>query len=123
LQRVILAREISSAPMLMIAMQPTRGLDVGAIEGVLRLLLAQREAGAAILLVSEELEELLSLCDRIYVIYDGQILGEVLDGDIEKIGMMMTGTHLDLIQKQETLSTGANDNDGFSFKKISEEKP
>jgi general nucleoside transport system ATP-binding protein len=123
LQRVILAREISSAPMLMIAMQPTRGLDVGAIEGVLRLLLAQREAGAAILLVSEELEELLSLCDRIYVIYDGQIMGEVLDGDIEKIGMMMTGTRLELMQKQETLSTGAKDNDGFPFTKSSEEKP
>ena len=110
LQRVILAREISSRPMLMIAMQPTRGLDVGAIEGVLRLLLAQREAGAAILLVSEELEELLSLSDRIYVIYDGQIMGEVLDGDIEKIGMMMTGTRLEMIEQQETLSTGANEN-------------
>ncbi|MCC6146199.1 MAG: ABC transporter ATP-binding protein [Anaerolineaceae bacterium] len=92
LQRVILAREISSQPSLLVAVQPTRGLDVGAIEGVQRLLLAQREAGAAILLISEELEELLSLSDRIYVIYEGKIMGEVLDGDIEKIGMMMTGT-------------------------------
>jgi simple sugar transport system ATP-binding protein len=94
LQRVILAREISSRPVLMVAVQPTRGLDVGAIEGVHRLLLAQREAGAAILLISEELDELMALSDRIYVIYEGQIMGEVLDNDIEKIGLMMTGTRL-----------------------------
>ncbi|NPV85561.1 MAG: ABC transporter ATP-binding protein [Anaerolineae bacterium] len=98
LQRVILAREISSTPALMIAVQPTRGLDVGAIEGVQRLLLAQREAGAAILLISEELEELLSLSDRIYVIYEGQIMGEVADGDIEKIGLMMTGVRQEQIE-------------------------
>jgi simple sugar transport system ATP-binding protein len=99
LQRVILAREISSQPQLMVAVQPTRGLDVGAIEGVHRLLLAQREAGAAILLISEELEELLSLSDRIYVIYGGEIMGEVLDGDIEKIGQMMTGTRQEHLEK------------------------
>jgi ABC-type uncharacterized transport system ATPase subunit len=91
LQRVILAREISNLPVLMIAMQPTRGLDVGAIEGVHRLLLAQREAGAAVLLISEELDELLDLSDRIYVIYEGEIMGEVTDGNIDKIGLMMTG--------------------------------
>ena len=100
LQRVILAREISSQPTLMVAVQPTRGLDVGAIEGVQRLLLAQREAGAAVLLISEELEELLSLSDRIYVIYEGKIMGEVMDGDIEKIGLMMTGTTLEQIEQQ-----------------------
>jgi simple sugar transport system ATP-binding protein len=94
LQKVILAREISSEPTVMIAVQPTRGLDVGAIEGVQRLLLAQRDVGAGILLISEELEELISLSDRIYVIYEGVIMGEVLDGDIEKIGMMMTGSRL-----------------------------
>jgi ABC-type uncharacterized transport system ATPase subunit len=116
LQRVILAREISGQPKLMVAMQPTRGLDVGAIEGVHRLLLAQRQSGAAILLVSEELEELISLSDRIFVIYEGQIMGEVavnlpsgdslgaqLAGDsrklIDTIGLMMTGTPLDQIQK------------------------
>jgi simple sugar transport system ATP-binding protein len=97
LQKVILAREISSEPNLMIAVQPTRGLDVGAIEGVQKLLLAQREAGAAILLISEELEELLSLSDRIYVIYEGEIMGEAMDGDIDKIGQMMTGTRLEQI--------------------------
>ncbi|MBC8507071.1 MAG: ABC transporter ATP-binding protein [Chloroflexi bacterium] len=100
LQKVILAREISSDPKLMIAVQPTRGLDVGAIEGVQKLLLEQRESGAAILLISEELEELLSLSDRIYVIYEGEIMGEVLDGDIDKIGQMMTGTRLEQIDTQ-----------------------
>ena len=81
----------------MVAMQPTRGLDVGAIEGVHRLLLAQREAGAAILLISEELEELLTLSDRIFVIYEGEIMGEVLDGNIEHAGLMMTGTRQESI--------------------------
>ncbi|MCX6056027.1 MAG: ABC transporter ATP-binding protein [Chloroflexi bacterium] len=106
LQRVILAREISSKPKLMIAVQPTRGLDVGAIEGVQRLLMKQREAGAAVLLISEELEELLSLSDRIYIIYEGQIMGEVTDGDIRKIGMMMTGTPLEEIGKETTEAHG-----------------
>lgn len=94
-QRVILAREISSQPAVMIAMQPTRGLDVGAIEGVHRLLLAQRDAGASVLLISEELDELLELSDRIYVLYEGEVMGEVTDGDLEKIGMMMTGIRSD----------------------------
>lgn len=98
LQRVILAREISSQPSLMIAMQPTRGLDVGAIEGVHRLLLAQRESGAAVLLISEELDELLDLSDRVYVIYEGQMMGEVVDKDVEKVGLMMTGTRLEQIE-------------------------
>jgi simple sugar transport system ATP-binding protein len=104
LQRVILAREISGHPNFMVAVQPTRGLDVGAIEGVHRLLLTQREAGAAILLVSEELEELLALSDRIYVIYEGKIMGEVKvpegepdPGLIEAVGLMMTGTPLEQI--------------------------
>jgi simple sugar transport system ATP-binding protein len=103
LQRVILAREISNHPHFMVAVQPTRGLDVGAIEGVHRLLMAQREAGAAVLLISEELEELLSLSDRVYVIYEGRIMGEVKipagaepnPRIIDAIGMMMTGTPLD----------------------------
>jgi len=101
LQRVILAREISGEPPFMVAMQPTRGLDVGAIEGVQRLLLSQREAGAGILLISEELEELLALSDRIYVIYEGEIMGEVKDGEVEEIGLMMTGTPLDQLKKEE----------------------
>jgi len=100
LQKVILAREISSEPKLMVAVQPTRGLDVGAIEGVQKLLLSQRESGAAILLISEELEELLTLSDRIYVIYEGEIMGEINDGDIDKIGRMMTGTPLEQIEAE-----------------------
>jgi simple sugar transport system ATP-binding protein len=91
LQRLILAREMSAQPKLMVAVQPTRGLDVGAIESVQRLLLAQREAGAAILLISEELDELFSLSDRVLVIYEGQIVGELLEEDRETIGLMMTG--------------------------------
>jgi simple sugar transport system ATP-binding protein len=100
LQKVILAREISSEPKFMIAVQPTRGLDVGAIEGVQKLLLSQQESGAAILLISEELEELLTLSDRIYVIYEGEIMGEITDGDINKIGQMMTGTPLEQIEAE-----------------------
>jgi len=100
LQKVILAREISSEPKFMIAVQPTRGLDVGAIESVQKLLLSQRENGAAILLISEELEELLTLSDRIYVIYEGEIMGEISDGDIDKIGQMMTGTPLEQIEAE-----------------------
>lgn len=113
LQRVILAREISGQPNFMVAVQPTRGLDVGAIEGVHRLLLVQREAGAAVLLVSEELEELLSLSDRVYVIYEGKIMGEVEVGGtepdqslIETVGLMMTGTSLDQIQKERVGANG-----------------
>ena len=112
LQRVILAREISSMPNFMVAVQPTRGLDVGAIEGVHRLLMAQREAGAAVLLISEELEELLSLSDRVYVIYEGKTMGEIKVGGaepdeslIETIGLMMTGTPLEQIHKE---GVGAN---------------
>jgi ABC-type uncharacterized transport system ATPase subunit len=107
LQRVILAREISGQPSFIVAVQPTRGLDVGAIEGVHRLLLAQRDAGAAILVISEELEELISLSDRIYVVYEGKSMGEVKVGGgeedqklIETLGLMMTGTPLDQILKE-----------------------
>ncbi len=91
LQRVILARELSSEPTLLIAMQPTRGLDVGAIEGVQRMLLEQREAGAAILLVSEELEEIFTLSDRIVVVYEGEIVADGVEADAAKVGLLMTG--------------------------------
>jgi ABC-type uncharacterized transport system ATPase subunit len=91
LQRLILAREIATQPRLLVAVQPTRGLDVGAIEDVQRLLLAQRESGAAILLISEELDELFALSDRVAVIYEGQIAGEVQTEDREAVGLMMTG--------------------------------
>ena len=94
LQRLILAREIDSAPRLLVAVQPTRGLDIGAIEGVHQLLLDLRAKGTAILLISEELEELLALSDRILVMYEGRISASFdtpSAADIEAIGLHMTG--------------------------------
>ncbi len=97
LQKVILAREISSEPTLMIAVQPTRGLDVGAIESIQRLILEQRKEGTAVLLISEELEELFALSDRIAVIHDGEVMGTmpVAEASVEKIGLMMTGERME----------------------------
>jgi simple sugar transport system ATP-binding protein len=94
LQRLILAREIESGPRLMVAVQPTRGLDVGAIENVHRLLLEQRQNGTAILLISEDLDEILTLSDRIAVIYEGELFGfvDAETADVHEIGLMMTGT-------------------------------
>ncbi len=94
LQKVILAREITTDPKLIVAVQPTRGLDVGAVEAIQQHLLEQRLAGTAVLLISEELEELLALSDRIAVIFDGKIMG-IVDADradIGELGLMMTGT-------------------------------
>lgn len=97
LQKVILARETSGQPKLMIAVHPTRGLDVGAIEGIHRLLISLRDQGAAILLISEELDELFSLADRIAVIYEGQIIGETSPerSNLDAIGLMMAGTKVE----------------------------
>jgi simple sugar transport system ATP-binding protein len=94
LQRLILAREISSEPGLMVAVQPTRGLDVGAIETVHKLLLEQRAAGMAVLLISEDLDEILMISDRVAVIYEGRISPSVPAGeaDIGDLGLMMTGS-------------------------------
>jgi len=101
LQKVILAREISTDPELMVAVQPTRGLDVGAIEAIQRLLLRQRDGGTAILLISEELEELLTLSDRIAVMFDGHIMGivDAASADIDTIGLMMTGSRLEEVEE------------------------
>ena len=91
-QKVAVAREIASNPKLLIAHQPTRGLDVGAIEFVHRRLVAEREQGRGILLVSLESEEVRSLADRILVIYEGQIAGEFPpDASEEELGFAMTG--------------------------------
>ncbi|HEY4236276.1 MAG TPA: ABC transporter ATP-binding protein [Gaiellaceae bacterium] len=91
-QKVIAAREIARDPKLLIAAQPTRGLDVGAIEYLHRRLVAERDEGRAILLVSLELEEILSLSDRIFVIYEGEIVGEH-SGEVseDQIGLEMLG--------------------------------
>jgi len=91
-QKVVLAREIDRNPRVLIAAQPTRGLDVGAIEFVHRRLIEERDEGRGVLLVSLELEEILSLSDRILVIYEGEIVGEFSpDASEEELGIAMTG--------------------------------
>jgi simple sugar transport system ATP-binding protein len=94
LQKLILAREFSDDPNVIVAVYPSRGLDVGAAESVHRLLIEERDRGAAVLLISEDLDELLSMSDRIVVLYEGQIMGEVPPDDnrVEEIGLMMAGT-------------------------------
>ena len=93
IQRLIFAREIDTGPRVMVAVHPTRGLDVGAIEAVHRVLLERRQAGTAILLISEDLDEILALADRIDVMYEGRIVGSfpVGEAEIETIGLLMTG--------------------------------
>jgi general nucleoside transport system ATP-binding protein len=91
-QKVVIAREVSRDPNLLVAAQPTRGLDVGAIEFVHRRLVQERDEGRAILLVSFELDEILSLSDRILVIYEGRIVGEYSpDVSEDELGFAMTG--------------------------------
>jgi len=94
LQKLILARELSKNPKLLIAAQPTSGLDVGATEYIRRKLIDQKSEGRAILLISEDLEEILSISDRISVLFEGKILGTVATekADIEDIGLMMAGS-------------------------------
>ena len=91
-QKVVLARELSRSVKLVIASQPTRGLDVGSIEFVYNRLLAERAANKAILLFSTELDEVIALADRIAVIYKGEIVG-IVKSDVtrEKLGLMMAG--------------------------------
>ncbi len=91
-QKVVVAREVSADPRLLIAAQPTRGLDVGAIEFVHRRLVEERDEGRGVLLVSLELEEVLSLSDRILVMYEGRIVGEFgPDATEEQLGVAMLG--------------------------------
>ena len=92
-QKVVVARELNRDPRVMLVNQPTRGIDIGATEFVLQQILAQRDRGSAILLISTELEELLAISDRILVMYEGQIVGEVPPDRslIEEIGLMMAG--------------------------------
>jgi general nucleoside transport system ATP-binding protein len=91
-QKVVVARELSTEPAVLIAAQPTRGVDVGAAEYFQRRLLEQRSAGRAILLVSLELDEILALADRILVMYEGRIAGEFDPRASEdEIGLAMAG--------------------------------
>jgi ABC-type uncharacterized transport system ATPase subunit len=95
IQKLIMARELSRQPQVLIAAQPTRGVDIGATEYIHQRLLAQREAGTAVLLISEDLDEILALSDRIAVIYEGQIMDVVprQDARSERIGLLMAGVH------------------------------
>ena len=93
IQKLILARELSRDPRLLVAAQPTRGLDVSATEYVHRLLLRQREKGTATVLISEDLDEILALSDRVAVMHGGAIMGVVRreEVDIQALGLMMAG--------------------------------
>jgi ABC-type uncharacterized transport system ATPase subunit len=94
-QKVIIARELASNPQALIASQPTRGVDIGAIEFIHRRLIEVRDAGKAVLLVSAELDEIRSLSDRIAVMYEGQIVDIVSpEATEEQLGILMTGGHL-----------------------------
>jgi simple sugar transport system ATP-binding protein len=92
-QKLIIGREFELPPKLLLVSQPTRGVDIGAIEFIHRKLVALRDAGCAVLLVSAELEEVTALADRLMIIYDGRIVGEVdpVRATKEEIGLMMTG--------------------------------
>jgi simple sugar transport system ATP-binding protein len=97
MQKIVVGRELSNQPTFIIANQPTRGLDVGSIEFVHRTLIDARDRGAAILLVSVELDEIMSLSDRVAVIYRGKINGEfdIKDVTEEKLGILMAGGSLE----------------------------
>ena len=92
-QKAIIAREIDKDPQLLIAVQPTRGLDVGAIEYIHKQIVAQRDAGKAVLMVSLELEEVMTVSDRILVMYEGEIVGELdpKKTTVEELGLYMAG--------------------------------
>lgn len=100
IQKVVLARELSRNPMVLIAAQPTRGVDIGAIEFIHNNLLEQREAGAAILLISEDLDEILALSDRVAVMFHGEIMGILANKDAERelVGLLMAGEKLENLQ-------------------------
>ena len=98
-QKAIVAREIDKDPRLLVAIQPTRGLDVGAIEYIHKQLVAQRDAGRAVLLISLELDEVMNVSDRILVMYEGEIVGEFdpKTVTVEELGLYMAGAKRDSI--------------------------
>ena len=103
-QKAIIGRELDRENPLLIAVQPTRGLDVGAIENVHSQLVAQRDAGKAVLLVSLELDEVMNLSDRILVMYEGEIVGELdpKKTTVQELGLYMAGAKR--AEKGETVS-------------------
>ena len=96
-QRVVLARELSYAPRVLVAAQPTRGLDVGAIEWMTDRLRQVADSGVGVLLISSELEEILQLSDRVVVLFRGRIVGDMRRGDVdlEELGLLMGGAGVD----------------------------
>ena len=92
-QKIVLAREMDRSPDVLLVGQPTRGVDIGAIEFIHKRLIAMRDAGKAILLVSVELDEIMSLADRILVMFNGAIVGEVAPAAASEqaLGLMMAG--------------------------------
>ena len=101
IQKAIMARELAREPQVLIAAQPSRGVDIGATEYIHQRLMQQRAAGKAVLLISEDLDEVLALSDRVAVIYEGQIIGVVkrFEATVEQLGLMMAG-----VPKEEALS-------------------
>jgi simple sugar transport system ATP-binding protein len=95
IQRALLARELSDSPPVLIATHPTSGLDVGAIEFIWDLFIKERDTGRAILLISEDLEEIMALSDRIAVLFEGEVVGIVKPQETtpEQIGLLMAGAH------------------------------
>lgn len=101
IQRMVLARELSGKPRLIVAVHPTYGLDVGATEQVRQVLLRQRERGAAILLISEDLEEVMALSDRILVMFSGGVMGilDAEEAEAGEIGLMMAGVQREGVRR------------------------
>jgi ABC-type uncharacterized transport system ATPase subunit len=92
-QKLVVARELGRKPVLLVAAQPTRGVDIGAIEFIRRCLVSQRDTGTAVLLVSADLSEILSLSDRVAVVFGGRVVS-VVDAaatDEKELGLLMTG--------------------------------
>ncbi len=100
MQKIVLARELSMNPELIIAVHPTRGLDVGAMEAVYKILLNARDNGAAVLLIAGDLEEIFTLSDRVAVLYEGNIVGysEPNEEHLEEIGLMMAGINKERVE-------------------------
>jgi len=109
IQKLILARELSRRPRVLIAAQPTRGVDIGATEYIHNQLLQQRSDGLATLLISEDLDEVLALSDRIVVMFGGEIMGVVVSEEttIEELGLMMAGERLETVRTLSGMELGA----------------
>jgi ABC-type uncharacterized transport system ATPase subunit len=109
LQKVVLGRELEGKPKFVIANQPTRGLDVGSIEFVHKTLIEERDSGAAILLVSVELDEIFALSDRIAVMFEGRIMGtlEAKDANEQDIGVLMAGGSLESLESRDSQKSSA----------------